>query len=181
MKKLIVLALSIVGFFLIAAPTAVEFHPVYLNGHLLGNARNFNGIIAISIQDLAKAGGGTLTLEEAGLNLNGGVLSAYQSGGSAVANKKFNQPTVVGGTSANKEMPAAVKGEGKIHTPALFKVNREGRISAHTVNGDGKVWVPLPDLARAFGGTFSITGNLKPGQSIQLNFAKNPNAILIGL
>ena len=68
-----------------------------------------------------------------------------------------------------------------IYTNANFKVNRNGRIAAHTLNGDGKVWVPLSDLAKAFGGTFTITGNLKPGQSIQLNFAANPNAILIGL
>jgi hypothetical protein len=33
----------------------------------------------------------------------------------------------------------------------------------------------------AFGARSSISGNLKPGEMIQLNFTKNMNAILIGL
>jgi type IV secretory pathway TrbL component len=187
LKKLIIVALSVVGFLLIAAPTAVEFYPVYLNGHFLGNARNFNGIIVVSVQDLAKAGGGTLTLEQAGLTLNGGVLSAYQSGGSGVTSKAFHKASVAGGgtnaykeQTAYKETPAEAKVHVKATTNALFKVNKSGKIAMHTVNGDGKVWVALSDVAKAFGGAF-ILGNLKPGESIQLHFPANPNAILIGL
>ena len=44
----------------------------------------------------------------------------------------------------------------------------------------GKAWMPLADLAQAFG--FIINwSNLRAGQAINVNAAANSNAILIGL
>jgi hypothetical protein len=179
-KKFSTLALSVLGFILIAAPTAVEYHNVFLNGRMLGHAANLNGIIAISVADLAKAGGGTLTLEEAGLTLTGNTLSASSRVADAYK-QKISDPqkkAVVGASAA----AAKVNIKGESH--ALWGVNPgrpQGTISAHAFKFQNQWWVPLSDVATAFGGSFTISGNLAPGQAIQLNFAKTPNAILIGL
>ena len=63
MKKALVLALCVVGFILIAAPTAMEYAPLFINGKPAGQAVLVNGVIAISVEQAAKAGGATLTLQ----------------------------------------------------------------------------------------------------------------------
>src|SRR5947199_7279134 len=41
----------------------------------------------------------------------------------------------------------------------------------------GKAWLPLVDVAKAFGAAnYAAPTNLRPGESIQLNFTKNLNA-----
>lgn len=190
MKKLYTLALSIIGFILIAAPTAVEYHPVFLNGNLIGNAANINGIVAIRLDEFAKLGGGTLTLEEAGLTLtgntlkiNGGVADAYKHKGEAQAKIKLTEASSVKiQPSAYKEDTAAVKIQKKAVAPGTHWVRQnDGVITTRAFRSGGATWIPLADVVSAFGGGVWKTGNLAPGAAIQLNFTKTPNAILIGL
>jgi hypothetical protein len=189
-KKLFTLALSILGFILFAAPTAVEFHPLFVNNHAMGSAALINGIIAVRVQDFAKTGGGTLTLEEAGLTLNGGTLKinggvadAYQHKGEAQAKIKLTDGSSLKIQSpAYKEDPAAVKIEKKVVSPAVGWVRQnDGVISTRVFSSGGDKWIPLADIVHAFGGGLYSPGKLAPGQAIQLNFTKTPNAILIGL
>ncbi len=179
MKRFLVLGLCILGFVLIAAPTAVEFYPVYLNGKLLGNARNINGVIAISVADLAKASGGTLTLEDAGLTITGNTLSTVNANNVAIKKSTLEHKHKEG---AYKEQ-AAIKGELKIQSPQLFRVNKPGAITTHMLTLEGQKWVPLADFANAFGGVWKPQGNLRPSESISLNFSKVQfsNGILVGL
>jgi hypothetical protein len=203
MKKALVYALCVVGFILIAAPTAVEYHPVLLNGKALGNGIIIQGgIIAISVEDLVKAAGGALTLEPY-FRLQGNRLLA-EAGVHDVAKK-----AVTPGTQAElvpavhppfKEPPVTYKASqpGALDTKAgikltpgqFLRVQKSGEISSHVFMQDGKAFVPLADVARAFGGVFTPPsggaasvhgGTLKPGEQIRLNFAGNPNSILIGL
>jgi hypothetical protein len=194
-KKLIILALSILGFILVAAPTAVEYHPVFLNGNLIGNAANFNGIIAVRLDDFAKLGGGTLTLEEAGLTLTGNTLKIssavaddYKHKADAQAKIKINeasslkmQPPAYKESPAYKENSALAKVNVKGESHVAWKWQRDGVITTRAFKSGGGVWIPLADIVHAFGGGVYTPGNLAPGQAIQLNFTKTPNAILIGL
>jgi len=52
MKKALVLALCVVGFIPIAAPGAVEYAPLFVNGKR-GRAVFVNGIVAISVENAA--------------------------------------------------------------------------------------------------------------------------------
>jgi len=181
----------VLGFILIAAPTAVEYHQVFLNGKPFAKAATINGVLAISVEDLAKAAGGTLTLEDAGFKVNGGTLNALISSysaegkhkGEAQAKIKLSQASV--GTDQYKPQAGATPGNKayvKVENRPLFKVNKAGAITNRLLNGDGKVWVPLSDVARAFGGVFNQGGGtLKPGETINLSFTSNSNAILVGL
>jgi hypothetical protein len=207
MKKALVLALSVIGFILIAAPTAVEYHPVFLNGKPIGNAIiGEDGIIALSLADLVKAGGGTLTLEPY-FQLQGNRLLAVKGEEQLKIKLGTTQGSLVPAVQTPyKESPAYKESpHGALDTQAgmkltpgqIFRVQRAGEISSHVFMKGGKAFVPVSDVARAFGGVFinpaTISGNtpagaaavnggtLKPGEAIRLNFAKNPHAILIGL
>src|SRR5207237_5446460 len=62
---------------LIAAPIYMNqaATPVFLNGKPVGNALTINGVLAISLDDFAKAVSGVPNLQQAGLTLNGNRLS----------------------------------------------------------------------------------------------------------
>ncbi|HMC22122.1 MAG TPA: hypothetical protein VKL19_09770, partial [Thermoanaerobaculia bacterium] len=70
MKRILVFALCVIGFILIAAPTATEYHQVFVNGKPFAKAGLVNGIIAVRVRDLATAAGDTVALEH--FKLNGG-------------------------------------------------------------------------------------------------------------
>jgi len=186
-KKIFVLALCLVSLASIASAFTLIENPVFLNGKPFAKAMLINGVIAISVEDLAKAGGGTLTLESAGLKLSGGTLSAMASIPYDSAHKhKDAQVKQASTVPTDQHLPAvqnkaAIKGEGR--ATQLFRVNKAGRISSRVFNGEGKAWVPLSDVAKAFGGVFNppAAGNLKPGQAIQLHCPSDSRAILIGL
>lgn len=181
MKKLLILALSVLGFILIAAPTAVEYHDVFLNGRMLGRAARINGIIAISVADISKAGGGTLNLEEAGLTLTGNTLNVSSRVADTYKHKTDPQKkAVAGNAAANITIKAGShalwginprKPQGTITTRA-FKFGNQTR------GGVEEWWVPVQDLANAFGGGL-LNGNLGPNQPIQLR--SSSTGFLIGL
>src|SRR5579885_3619015 len=77
MKKVFVVSLSIVGFFLIAAPIymKMESHPLVTNGKPFSNAALINGQWAVPLEDFAKLGGSSLTLQPY-YQVQGGTLTA---------------------------------------------------------------------------------------------------------
>jgi hypothetical protein len=179
MKRILAVALSAVAFASIASAFTLIEHLVFLNGKPFAKARTINGEIAISVQELATALGGKLTLEDAGLKLRGGSLNAEVSSYTVKLGKPSAVPT-------DQHVPAVqhkaeVKGQSK--PKALFRVNKAGQISAHVFNADGKNWVPLADVARACGGVFNSAAarTVKAGEAFQLNCPSDPSAILGGL
>ncbi|MDQ6801150.1 MAG: hypothetical protein M3041_09965 [Acidobacteriota bacterium] len=173
MKKALVLALSVVGFILIAAPTAVERAPLFINGKQVGEALLINNTLVVSVETAAKAGGASLTLQPSFSRQGPRFLAVREA---ATTAKKAEVPAVQGGML--KQDVGGFK-----FTPApgqVFRVQRSGEISSHVFDHEGKAYFPLADLARALGNN-TFTGKITPGAAIQLNFSTNPNAILIGL
>ena len=203
MKKVLVFALCVVGFILIAAPTAVEYSPLFINGKPAGQAALINGVIAISVENFAKAGGATLTLQP-NFQRQGPRLLALLGDDSmkhkdAAKEKWAPAPATQPGAAAQ---PGTLKQGGtasvkfKYDTPApgqIFRVQRAGEISSHVFDFEGKGYFPVADLARALGTTFTAPaaptapgatnaasgGIWKPGEPIRLS--SSPNGILIGL
>jgi hypothetical protein len=194
MKKVLVFALCVVGFILIAAPTAVEYAPLFINGKPAGQAVLINGVIAISVESFAKAGGATLTLQPYFQRQGPRLLATI--GTDAIKYKDEAavklSPAAVGSVPAVqagvlKQSPhpdikftTGVKNSTQFQ---IFRVQKGGEISGHVFEDGGKAYIPLADLATAFGGTFTAPAAnvFKPGEAIRLNFSVNPNAILIGL
>ncbi len=58
----------------------------------------------------------------------------------------------------------------------VFVVTKSTDVSTAVFVHQGKAYVPLADVARAFGGTFTAPAHLPPGGAINLNFARNPAA-----
>jgi hypothetical protein len=154
MKKLAVLLAACT---LLAVSSGGD-HPVFLNGKRLGNAVTIRGVVALPLEDLATAAGLRLTTEP-GLQLHGSTLTAKFLPGRL----KWGDITLKRGITERR-----------------VDINNEGVISNDVLMLNGKAYVPLRDVARAFGGVWT-PGNLAPGAAIQLNFTRNPNAILIGL
>ena len=101
----------------------------------------------------AKAAGAKLTLEPF-FKLQGSKLTAYQQADGLDSKHK-------------DEIKVSNKAWG---TNQLFQVIRPGEISSKIVMENGKAFIPLHDLAKAFGATFNLTAAaLKPNQTINLN------------
>jgi hypothetical protein len=188
MKKAFVLAFCVLGFFLIAAPTAVEYAQVFVNGKPFAQATRLNNTWVVPVEALATALGGTLTLQDAGLTINGGKLNAVVSSysaqhkgesqlkiklnpGSTVPTDQYKEYKITPGQAQNK---AFIKGESH----AQLKVNRAGTIGNVLVNGDGKAFISVKAFASALGTT---VGDVRTGEAVQIHFTNDPRAILIGL
>jgi hypothetical protein len=182
MKKFLVFALCVTGFMFIAAPTAVEYHRVFLNGKPFANAALINGIIAVKVSDLATGVGDTLTLEH--FKLDGHTLTTVPDGTS-------NTLKPLGGASpASKVREAALDpAVKKAQTQAKIKsapnaliivVRKAGQVSNSVFTFQGQSWVPLKDVAIAIGTSFNQPVKMLPNDSFQLNAPSNVNA-LIGL
>lgn len=172
MKKILVFGLCVAGFMLIAAPTAVEYHQVFVNGKPFAKAGLVNGIIAVRVRDLATAAGDTIALEH--FKLQGGTLTTVTNSSPA---KKANEAALV--PAVQKAQP-----QNKIkssETRALIIVVRKaGGVSNNVFMFEGEAWVPLKDVATAIGASFNQPANSLPTDSFQLNAPANTNA-LIGL
>jgi len=180
MKKLSILAACAAGFFLIAAPIYVktESRALTMNGKQAATASFVNGQWAIALDDFAKLGGGSLTLEPT-FQLQGNTLSVLLPA-VQTANKKITQPNKVEASTVPDTftVPGAAQKQ-KVYTGGVFHVQRAGVISRGVFMFNGKAWVPLADVARAFGATFTAPqGNLQPGLSLSLNFTSNANGLL---
>jgi len=177
-KRLTLAALLIAAFVLTTAPTAVENHPLTLNGRLLGNMVVIQGgIWAISLEDFARAAGAPITLEPM-FQLQGNRLLTRMA------------------TPDHKVREAAVNPAAKIQSAQKIKfapgqiiaVRKAGEISGNIVMVNGKAFIPVRDVVRAFGdgSVRSYSGKLQPGQGVSLNLTAQQNqrgiiAILIGL
>jgi hypothetical protein len=157
MKKSLVFACCVVGFLLIAAPTNVGHHQVFINGKPFANAGAINGQLFVSVEDFVKASGAKVTLEPF-FQLRGSKLTAVWTAEAASANKiKLGAQNKAWG--ANQ----------------LFQVVKPGEISSKIVMENGRAFLPLHDLATAFGATFNVTASaLKPNQTINLDSPLHP-------
>ena len=107
MKRILVFALCVIGFMLIAAPTPVEYHQVFVNGKPFAKAGLVNGIIAVRVRDLATAAGDTVALEH--FKLNGGTLTTVSDVTSQAMKVKDASPTGKdAGSPAQKVREAAL-------------------------------------------------------------------------
>jgi len=184
LKKLLTLALCVIGFILVAAPTAVEYHPVFINGKPFANAVVIQGgILAIPLEEFAKAVGAAVTLEPT-LTLQGNRLSVREAASVALKYKEAGAPE-------KKIVQPNASAKIKLAPGQIFHVQHSGVISPGSANSPGiiiqggKAFIPLDDVRRALGdGSVRSFTNLKPGDAIRLNFARNQNsiiAVLIGL
>jgi len=183
MRKIFTLALCAIGFILIAAPIFMnkDIHEVVIQGGRIGSAQFVNGQWVIPIEDLSRAisGSGGLTLEPS-LKLNGNHLTAaatsfdwIKAGSSAQKPQPSAGANTIGGVTG-----AVPSDQGKVHSNGIIAIRKAGEISSHVFTANGKTWVPLADVARALGGTFTAPANVQPGQTFTLNFAPNPASIL---
>ncbi len=164
MKKILMFVLCLFPLAAFAVSSGGD-HPVFLNGKPFSTAVTINGTLAIPLADLSKGAGSNVSLEPA-FRLRGNSLNA-QMGWDVKKNEK--------GVAYKEQKKANV-------SDVRFRVNRSGPISTNLLTLNGKAFVPLSDVAKAFGGVWTQpAGGLAPGQAIQLNFASKPNAILIGL
>lgn len=173
MKKLLVIALCFIAVSAFAA--GPETHALTINGKNFGTAVVIQGgIWAVSIEDFSRAGGAGVTLEPH-FKLQGNHLFAVMGDGSVLKYKEASSLPALSVQSAQKIKYAAGQ---------TFRVQKSGEISGHVLTFQGKRYVPIADLAHAFGGTFTAPTGLKQGEALSLNFAVTPNsiiAILIGL
>jgi hypothetical protein len=188
-KRLLTCVLALFPVLLLAAGPGGGPHTLFVNGKRIGDVRVIRGIIAVSVADVAKAAGSSMTLEP---------QFALQ-GKSFTARPKIRFTTTTKDkVEAYKTAPPAAGGSGNtsmqdIHfahsvdksSPLLsqaFQINKEGPISTHVLMDGGAAFIPLSDLARALGGTFTApAGGLAPGAQIQLNIPRNLNAVLVAL
>lgn len=169
MKKALVLVLCVLGFILIAAPTAVESHQVFVNGRSLGTAVVLQGgIIAVSVEDISKALGGTLTMPAA-LKIEGVRLIANPSSADA-AGKKAVVPT-----DQYKENSALKQSPGQ-----FLRVQKGGVISGHIYTEGGRKFISVNDFAHALGMN-TYTGTTQAGGNEPIRLNSNANGILVGL
>jgi hypothetical protein len=182
MRKIVTLALCAIGFILIAAPIYMNnIHEVVIQGGRIGSAQLVNGQWVIPIEDLSKAigGSGGLTLEPY-LKLNGNHLTASPVSFDWIKAKSSTQkPEASAGANTIGGVTGAVPtDQSKLNNNAIIAIRKAGEISSHVFNANGKTWVPVADVARALGGTFTAPANVQPGQTFTLNFAPNPTSIL---
>ncbi len=175
MKKTLTVTLCVIGFMFIAAPIYMnQPNPVTLNGKPFGNAVTINGNLYISLQDFAKAAGGTLTLDP-NFQLQGNTLTAKVK----VQDIHFTHTVNKASPMLAQKDPSGQNPGGIILQNQLFQVRKAGEISSHVIMKDGKAFIPLADVAKAFGNaSWTAPAQLAPGQSISLNFAVNGDGVL---
>jgi hypothetical protein len=193
MKKLITILGCAAGFFLIAAPIYMnQPNMVFINNKPFATALTINGIIAVSVEDFAKAvgGGGTLRVQGNRLALIAPALQASSPAGSSFTpagaagggGSGHNTSAATGGAGAgNNAIGSATggAGAGKVNVHE-FTITKTSDTASPLIMKDGKAFVALTDVARLFGGTFNnaISGNLRPGQRIDLTFSGSPAALI---
>jgi len=164
MKKTLQAALCVIGFLLLTGDVVLQErpNPVTINGKPFANAYNIHGVIAIKVEDLAKAFNGTPNLQQAGFQLRGNKLTTLG-----------NFEAVVSPRDAASGLPTGKR----MHKP--FVITKEVDVSTAVLMKNGKNFVPLADVVKAFGGVYNvIQGNLRAGQT--LNFAVNGGAFAVG-
>jgi len=179
------------GFFFIANPIYIKHdaHPLMANGRPFASAHFVNGQWAIPLEDFARLGGSNVSLEP-NFKLQGNMLIGLLLPAVDKEHKHLEASASsdsVTSVSAGKVAPAPVQQKGAggiilqnkdaggiILQAGAFHVTKNGAvISSHIFMFEGKAWIPLADVARAFGGTFTApAGNLQPGQSMSLNFTR---------
>jgi len=159
MKKTFLASFCIVGFMLIAGPIFMktEFYPVVINGKPFANAVMINGVLAISVADLANTFGVQFQVQGNKLSTPGHLEASAT-------------PNTIGGRDAASGLPTGKR----MHKP--FVITKTIDVSTAVITKNGKTFVPFADVVTAFGGGVFKPGTLRPGQTLTFNFAPNANA-----
>ena len=169
MKRLALLALA---FFFIAAPIYMKYEArgLTINGknNPFGQAQFINGVWAVPLTSFSKVfGGDGVTLEGSGFQVQGNRLVTL-----APSNTTEHKHKVAG--AGDVAIKKAVVPNG-----SFFVRKAGGTISGNLLTFNGMKFVPVADVARAFGGTFTApAGNLAPGQTLTLNLTISGNSPL---
>jgi hypothetical protein len=169
MKRLSLFALA---FFFIAAPIYMKYETrgLTINGksNPFGQAQLVGGVWAIPLSSFSRAfGGDGVTLEGSGFQVQGNRLVTL-----APSNTSEHKHKVAG--AGDVAIKKAVVPNG-----SFFVRKAGGTITGNLLTFNGMKFVPVADVARAFGGTFTApAGNLAPGQTLTLNFAVNGDGVL---
>jgi len=173
MKRISILVFVAAGFMFIAAPIYMSemSHQVFVSGNLLGHAQMVNGVWAIPLDEFAKAigGNGGTSLQQAGLTINGGrlrTLPQLQTSNSADTFTLVSPRDAATGQASGK----------RSHKP--FVVVKQWDAASPLLSSGGKTFVPLSDVAKAFGGTFTGPVSLPNGAPINLTPGANGAIIL---
>jgi len=179
MKRVLVFALCVAGLLLLTAPTAVERSPLAINGKAVGGMIILqNGVWAVSLEDVARALGAPITLEPV-LSLQGNRLTVKQPGGATAYKPQKPDGSLDAGIHFKYDLKA--QKEARMAPGQFLGVIQPGVISSHVTMMNGKAYVPVADLVRAFGdGSVhgNLTGPLQPGG---VNVHINGNSNLAGL
>ncbi len=140
-----------------------RMNPVYINNQKFAVAVTVNGILAVSVDDFAKALGGTTNLQEAGLRMQGTQLWLIA-------------PTPQ--TTAARDLQSGLPTGKRMHKPFIIRKNYD--VCPSVIGYQGKVYVPVANIAQAFGGTLQVNRNtLHANEPIVLSFPPNPNAAIV--
>ena len=182
MKRVSLLALWVLAFFLIAAPIYMQYNNLIVNGKPFGRAAFVNGMWAMPLEDFSRAIGGNGVTLEPTLKLNGNTLSVLVSSNSPAqkGTEQVSEVKVKAYDPANvKQIVGTPTEQVKMQSHGIIAIRKAGGVSNNVFGFNGQKWVPLADVARAFGATFTApAGNLPPGQTLTLNFANKPDAVL---
>jgi len=159
---------------------ATQTHAITLNGKPFAQGVILQGgIIAVSLEDFARAAGAPITLEPQ-FQLQGNRLYArsISSGG----DYKEGQIKFDAAAAAPAIKYGAVQAKQRV-AGQIIAVRQGGLISANVMMVNGKAFIPLKDIVNAFGdgSVRGFTGGVKPGEAINLNSASNTRGILVGL
>jgi hypothetical protein len=173
------LSLVALAFAFLPAFTLIENQPVSqvtLNGKAFARGVVVQGgTVAVSLEDFARAAGAPITLEPV-FELQGNHLIAR--GTAAGSAYKEQQKITVAGAAAAKVA------DYKTAPGQIIVVRKAGVISNNVMMINGKAYIPLTDVIRAFGdgSVRGFTGGVRPGAAIHLTTAPNTsNGLLIGL
>jgi hypothetical protein len=177
MKKALTLSLCFVAFAAIASAVIVEEHPVFLNGKAFAKAVMIHGVWAIPLQDFAKAAGANVSLEPY-LQLQGSTLRTRVTFHDLHAVKQTDKASArTTGASDVFAKIVDIKGESlddkQRSASTLFHIQKVGVISTNVLMQNGKAYLPLVDVAKAFGNvSWRAPVTLKPNEAISLNYTK---------
>ena len=143
---------------------------VTLNGRPFASAEFLSGQWAVPLQDFARAAGGTVTLEP-NFQLRGTNLYGVSPAEPLDAKVKIKFTTTV-----KDKVDTFAQSKDKWQPGSIFHVQNSGLISSHVFMVNGRAFVPLADIAKAFGAPYNEVANKpaddKPTESISLNFGK---------
>jgi hypothetical protein len=197
MKKILTVALGVIGFVLIAGPIYVETQarPLLINGKPFSQAILINGQWYVPMKAVINGAGGDGMTTGPNFKFHGTTLTALLPAVAPTEHKVKLEPSSSAATAAefipNQDQAQYKPLSTSKVAPSgnnFFRVRKAGEISTHVVMNGGQGYISVADLIAAVngntyagntyaGGVFN-PGTLKPGEAIRLTFTVNGDGIL---